>query len=60
MQFYFTALEMMKHSYSEEINQILKYVEEKFSDVLLPEGVVTKLDLIGKGMHSIDNPLNAY
>ena len=40
---------MMKHSYSAEIDQILKHVEEKFSDLVLPEGVVTKLELIGKG-----------
>ena len=43
---------MMKRSYSVEINQLLKHVKEKFSDLLLPEGIVTKLELIGKGMHS--------
>ena len=36
---------------SSEINEILKYVEENFSDVLFPKGIVTKLELIGKGTH---------
>lgn len=49
---HFIALEMMKHSYSSEIDQLLKYVEEKFSDVRLPDGVVTRLELIGKGVYS--------
>ena len=40
----------MKHSHSAEIDQLLKHVEEKFSDLILPEGVVTKLELIGKGI----------
>lgn len=51
---------MIKTSYSSEISQLLKYVEEKFSDVLLPEGVVTKLDLIGKGMQSNYKCINTY
>ena len=36
---------------SSEIYEMLKYVEENFSDVLFPKGIVTKLELIGKGMH---------
>ena len=32
-----------------EINQFLQYVKDRFSEVLLPAEVVTKLDFIGKG-----------
>jgi len=32
-----------------EMNQFLQYVKDKFSEVLLPAEVVTKLDFIGKG-----------
>ena len=38
--------------FSSKINEILQYVEEKFSDVLFAKGVVTKLELIGKGIHN--------
>lgn len=34
-----------------EVNQLLEYAKKKFSDVLLPEEVVTKLELIGEGMY---------
>ena len=47
----------MKHSHSAEIDQLLKHVEEKFSDLILPEGVVTKLELIGKGIYTANTNL---
>ena len=47
---FYIDLRKIKKSYSPEIDQLLKHVEEKISDVLLPEGVVTKQELIGKGL----------
>ena len=47
----FTALGMKDNS--SEINEILKYVEQNFSDVLLSKGVITKLELIGKGIFTV-------
>ena len=36
-----------------ELNQLLQYVKEKFSEVLLPAEVVTRLDFLGKGCTSV-------
>ena len=43
--------------HSSQVNELLKYVEEKFSDVLFKEGVITKSDLIGKGTMQCHNLL---
>ena len=48
---FYVDMEKIKHFYySSEINQLLKHVKQRFFDVLLPEGVVTKQELIGKGL----------
>jgi len=51
MYFVFDILDDLTESTNSllEINQFLQYVKDKFSEVLLPAEVVTKLDLIGKG-----------
>ncbi|XP_065909293.1 uncharacterized protein [Dysidea avara] len=36
-----------------EINQLIQYVKEKFSEVLLPAEAVTRLDFLGKGAFGI-------
>ena len=50
--FVFDTLDDLTESMSSllEINQFLRYVKDKFSEVLLPVEVVTKLDFIGKGI----------
>ena len=49
MKCVYSFIELEIKDNSLQINELLKYVEEKFSDVLFKEGVITKLDLIGKG-----------
>ena len=45
-------LEANENAHLSETHQLLQYVEKQFSDVLLPEEVVTKLEFIGKGTYS--------
>jgi len=33
----------------EEVNHLLRYVQDKFSEVLIPKDRITKQGLIGKG-----------
>jgi len=33
-----------------EVTQLLQYVRDKFSEVLLPAEVITKQELLGKGV----------
>ena len=33
-----------------EVTQLLQYVRDKFSEVLLPAEVITKLNFLGKGV----------
>ena len=33
-----------------EVTQLLQYVKDKFSEVLLPAEVITKSDFLGKGV----------
>ena len=52
--FYCAVLETNESAQLSEINQLLQYVEKKFSDILIPEEVVNKQEFIGKGtcMHT--------
>ena len=45
-------LETDENAHVSEIHRLLRYVEKQFSDILLPEEVVTKLEFIGKGTYS--------
>jgi len=45
-----TLIEASSKSSLTELNQLLQYVTEKFSEILLPAEVVTRLEFIGKGI----------
>ena len=46
--YYYSAVKN-EDAHLSEINQLLQYVENQFSDILLPEEIITKLELVGKG-----------
>ena len=48
---YCAVLETNENAQLSEINQLLQYVEKKFSDILIPEEVVNKQEFIGKGTY---------
>ena len=51
------SLKSSDNSLHTQINNFLQHVKEKFSEVLLPVEDVTKLEMIGKGMHICMKPL---
>ena len=51
--FWFVVEERLTNSMNSlvsEVTQLLQYVKDKFSEVLLPAEVVTKSSLLGKGV----------